>query len=138
MLTLQNFPTLLAISFFIIIIIFSTITITYKSNMKHNNVPIDFIDERNSRGLQDGINPNIINKNDNLYSEDSENDNIDSENDNEDSENDKSVNAYNPNASKNELWGLPDKDNYMTYAFREQIDNLQDRYYNDIGNFSNI
>ena len=49
----------------------------------------------------------------------------------------KKVSGYIPNANNNDLWGLPEKDQYMTPIFREQIDSLKDRYYTT-GNFANV
>jgi hypothetical protein len=138
-----NIRVIIAVIFFIIVIVFSTVKITYKTgnNNAKNSVPIDLLDNRTDTGLQQGISANNYNNNDNNSNANNMN-NMDNMNNNSMSNNTKTVKSkkvsgYNPNANNNDLWGLPEKDQYMTPIFREQIDNLKDRYYTT-GNFANV
>jgi hypothetical protein len=133
-----NIQTIIAVIFFVIVIVFSTVEITYKtgSNNAVNDVPIDLLDNRTETGLQQGIDSNNYannsgNNNNNNFSN---NNNI---NNSRRATKTKKVSGYNPRANNNDLWGLPEKDQYMTPVFREQIDNLKDRYY-ETGNFANV
>jgi hypothetical protein len=133
-----NIRIIIAVVFFIIVIVFSTVKITYKTgnNNAKNSVPIDLLDNRTGTGLQQGINANNYNNNGNNNSN-SNNMNNDNMSNTTKTIKSKKISGYNPNASNNDLWGLPEKDQYMTPVFREQIDNLKDRYYTT-GNFANV
>lgn len=135
-----NIQTIIVVIFFIIVIVFSTVKITYKtgSNNDINDIPIDLLDDRTDTGLQQGINANNYINNSNNNNNFSNNSNINNNNSKLKSNNkSRKISGYNPRANNNDLWGLPEKDRYMTPVFREQIDNLQDRYY-ETGNFANI
>jgi hypothetical protein len=132
----RKIHTWLAIIFFLIVVVFSTITVSYNSSTNNNNkndVPIDLLDNRTKSGLQKGVNANNYANNNNNNNNNDNNNN----NNNNNTRKNKKVSGFNPSASNNDLWGLPEKDNYMTPLFREQIDNLKDRYYTT-GNFANI
>lgn len=130
----SNIQTIVAIVFFIIVIVFSTVKITYKTgnNNAKNSLPIDLLDNRTGTGLQRGINANNYTNNGNNMNNDSNNMSNTTK-----TIKSKKVSGYNPNSNNNDLVGLPEKDQYMTPVFREQIDNLKDRYYKT-GNFANV
>jgi hypothetical protein len=130
-----NIQTIVAIVFFIIVIVFSTVKITYKTdnNNAKNSLPIDLLDDRTNSGLQQGINANNYNNNSN----NNDNNNLNNMSNSTKTIKSNKISGYNPNANNNDLVGLPEKDQYMTPVFREQIDNLKDRYYTT-GNFANV
>lgn len=105
----------IGVLFLLLIVVFSTLTISYHSTSKRSAIPIDLLDNRTNTGLQVGIN------NDN-YSMNS-NSNI--------KPIAKDVGKFNPNAPKMGLVGIPEKDSYMTDTLRNQIDTLADKYYYD-------
>jgi hypothetical protein len=111
----RTIVTGLGILLFLIIVVFSTLTISYHSTNNKANIPIDLLDNRTNTGLQVGIN------NDNYSMASKSNQNHVSTD----------VGKFNPNAPKMGLYGLPEKDAYMSDTLRNQIDTLADRYYYD-------
>lgn len=105
----------IGILFFLLVVIFSSLTISYHSNNKHSSIPIDLLDSKTNTGLKVGVN------NDN-YSMNSKSNIKPIFND---------VGKYNPDAPKMGLVELPEKDAYMSNTLKNQIDTLADRYYYD-------
>jgi hypothetical protein len=105
----------IVILFFLMVIVFSTVTISYHSTSKRSATPIDLLDNRTNTGLQVGIN----------------NDNYSMNSISNIKHVAKDVGKFNPYAPKMGLVGLPEKDQYMTHTLKNQIDTLADRYYYD-------
>ena len=105
----------IGILLFLLIIVFSTLTISYHSNNNKSKIPIDLLDSRTNTGLQKEINNDnySMNSNSNIKHVTSD------------------VGKYNPDAPKMGLYGLPEKDIYMTSTLKNQIDALGDKYYYD-------
>lgn len=116
-----DITTILIGLFVIILFVFSSVRITYKSSNEEDKIPIDLLDERTNTGIQQGVSLNNLDLNNNVALPTK-----------------KEVAPYNAYGVKGDLWGLPEKDEYMTPLFREQIDYLKDRYYRDVGPFTNI
>lgn len=143
--------TIILILFLLIVIVFSTIEIKYiGSNNKKDNIPIDLLDNRTNTGLQEGIKISDYDINKNNNSNNSSNNknknkksnsinNIRGGNNVLNNNNNKQINGITPkNIMLNELWHLPEKDEYMTLTFKNQIDDLHNKYLNDISLLSSI
>lgn len=103
----------------LIVIMFASVRIEYvgQGDNKLAHIPVDMLNERNPSGVRAGYNPSTsINKSSTMVAD--------------------NIGKVNPDAPKYGLFNLPEKDEYMSPTFREQIDNMRTRFYYDNCQFS--
>jgi hypothetical protein len=110
--------------FLLLIIVFSSLSITYHSKDDKSNIPIDLLDNRTKTGIQNDLPPSSITSSSSNPSSNPSNDN-------------KNVGLgeevkYNKDAMIMGLHSIPDNDDpYINDSFREQIANLSNKFYYD-------
>lgn len=116
--------TALALIVFIVIMIFmfSSVSLTYVDDSVYAGIPIDQIDNsqkpgRVARASMPPISnsPMVIGSPAGMVK----------------AANTRPVGLYNPDAPKQGLFGLPEKDEYMNPGFKAQIDELKTKFYYD-------
>jgi hypothetical protein len=116
--------TALALIVFIVIMVFmfSSVSLTYVDDSAYAGVPIDQIDNRQKPGRMARASippmsnsPMVIGSPAGMAK----------------AANTRPVGLHNPDAPKQGLFGLPEKDEYMNPGFKAQIDELKTKFYYD-------